>query len=122
MKTLLQPRFCVNIPPIVGPSDKPMWMAATLIPSTLPLSAGGYAEANSAIPVLKTIDAPIPCSNRKIMSIRKEGDNADKSADIVAITVPIVYAFFLPQISANRPNGSTKIAVANANDCANHPN
>ena len=40
----------------------------------------------------------------------------------MAITVPIVYAFFLPQISANRPNGNTKIAVANANDCANHPN
>ena len=58
MKMLRQPRYCVRKPPMKGPADRPVYTAATLIPSTRPRSRAGYTAVSSAAPVPNTMAAP----------------------------------------------------------------
>ena len=89
-------KFCVSIPPIVGPSDKPKETAATLMPNTLPLSAAEYAEVNNASPVLYIIAIPIPCNTLAKTSNRNEFDSTASIVDKKANISPTVNIFFLP--------------------------
>ena len=71
-KMLRQPRFPTRIPPRNGPPESPAYTAATLMPSTFPLSCAGKTEVRMAMPVPNIIALPMPCSTRQASSMMAE--------------------------------------------------
>jgi len=98
-------------PPTNGPADSPVYTAATLRPSALPLSCCGNTDVRIAIDVPKIIEPPTPCKAREIMSHPPEGEIAQNIEATTSTTMPIWKIFFLPCISAILPKGKRKAAA-----------
>jgi hypothetical protein len=96
--------------------ESPVYTAATLSPSTLPLSWGGKAEVRMARPVAKIIALPAPWRIRKTMSCKAEEAAAQSREDRVKATIPKPKILFLPYKSASRPKGTRHTAEARRYD------
>jgi hypothetical protein len=81
-----------------------------LIPIAFPRSPGGNAEVIIARLVPKIIALEIPCSILRTMSDVMLCEKRIRKVETVNNEIPAVKTFFLPIMSASRPNGRRKIA------------
>ena len=99
-------------PPIIGPSDRPIYVHATFNPRALPLSFGGKTEHTMEMIDIEIIELPIPCrtleNNKKFIDCAIPQNNDDP----VKISVPNNIIFLVPSRSDNLPTGRIKIAIA----------
>ena len=56
----LHPRYPFSSPPMTGPAERPIYVAAVLFPSTLPRSLGGKALISRALFVANIIAPAMP--------------------------------------------------------------
>jgi hypothetical protein len=94
---------------------------ATLIPRTLPLSLTGNTAVMMAMPVPNIIALPSPSTTREAMSISTEVAALHNMEETTIISMPVTNIFFLPIISAIRPNGTTKIAAESKKPVTTQP-
>ncbi len=91
--------------------ESPKYTMATLMPSTLPLSWAGKTEVRMAMEVPKIMALPRPSTTREAISICTLLEILHRSDDTTMIDSPSTNIFFLPNISAMRPKGTTKTAA-----------
>ena len=110
-KMLRQPNCSVSKPPTKGPSDRPEYTAATLIPRALHSSRAGYTALSSATLVPNTMAPPKPCTALSTIAAAADGARVNSSEAAAKIQVPIMKIRFLPLRSAIFPMGTRNIAA-----------
>jgi hypothetical protein len=81
-------------------------------PIDFPRSFAGTTEVNIAIEVPKIIALDIPCKTLKKINIGNDKASPHPNDVTEKKNIPVKNTFFRPIISATRPNGSKKAAVA----------
>lgn len=81
-----------------------------------PRLSGGKADVIMAVPVANIIEPPMPCNNRKPISIPELVARAQSPEAMVIIIFPKIKNFLRPVISAILPIGSNTASEASRND------
>ncbi len=108
---LLHPKYCVIIPPRLGPSELPRYTPAALMPRAFPRSRGGNIATNIADAVQNIIELAVPCNIRAAIRNFPEHARPHKIVVKVKSRAPEINIFFLPIMSANLPIGINNTAV-----------
>ena len=86
-----------------------------------PRFSGGNTDVIMAVPVPNIIDPPMPCNNRKLISISELGARAQSPEAMVTSILPKIKIFLRPVISAILPIGSKTATEASRNDMETQP-
>ena len=107
---LCQPKYLINTPAIYGPSERPRYVPAMLMPRARPLSSDGMVAVRIARLLVKAIPEPTPCRARPIISKGTEAVKATMNEEIIVRTRPMMNILRRPKISASLPEGTMIMA------------
>ena len=112
--TTRQPKASTTKPPMAGPATAPTPTMVMNSPIARPFSLAGKAAVMMAMPVPWVMADPTPCNTRDGNIISKAGESPDRTAPAANTTIPVMYIFFRPTRSDNRPMGSSRAAMVRA--------
>ncbi len=110
-KMLGQPTLWVSTPPIKGPSERPAYTVAVMIPMAFPRSPGGKTAVTMAIEVENTIAPPSAWMILPAIIADPDHETAARRDPAAKRRFPRMKNFLRPCRSASRPNGTMKIAA-----------
>ena len=115
------PNAEMRIPPINGPSARPVYTTAVFIPITFPRSWRGKFVVRSGIATEKTMALPSPPSAIPMRRMSKDVDSPAMKNPRNWKEMPAMNMFCFPILSDILPNGKRNIAYAIRKLVCTHP-